>query len=195
MLHDSGLPKFLWAEATAHTVYLKNCTWTCTTGETTPYEILYGRKLDLSNIQPWGCKVRVHNTGGLKLDSCSKIGRWMGFDGETRDGHHIYWPERRMVTVERSVKFNFDDNEVNVGVLLLEGESRNVEQQPNITQPIPETAKTPIEAPDAKNIAEPDIVKPTEPTEGRGRCIQKESKYVRMLREGTRVTGESRAYC
>ena len=28
----------------------------------------------------------------------------MGFDDETRDGHHIYWPERRMVTVERSVK-------------------------------------------------------------------------------------------
>jgi len=57
MLHDSGLPKFLWAEATAHVVYLKNHTWTRTIGETTPYKILYGQKLDLSNIQPWGCKV------------------------------------------------------------------------------------------------------------------------------------------
>lgn len=28
MLHDSGLPKFLWAEATAHAVFLKNRTWT-----------------------------------------------------------------------------------------------------------------------------------------------------------------------
>ena len=114
----------------------------------------------------------------------------MGFDSETRDGHHIYWLERRTVTVERSVKFNFDDNEVNVGVLPLEGESRHVEQQSNITQPIPETAETPIEAPDAENIAEPDIVEPTEPTEGRGRRIQKESEYVKMLREGTGVTGE-----
>ena len=25
MLHDSNLPKFLWGEATKHTVYLKNC--------------------------------------------------------------------------------------------------------------------------------------------------------------------------
>ena len=24
MLHESGLPKFLWAEATSHVVYLKN---------------------------------------------------------------------------------------------------------------------------------------------------------------------------
>ena len=119
----------------------------------------------------------------------SKIGRWMGFDSETRDGYRVYWPERRTVTVERSVKFNFD-NEVSVEVLPLEGESRHVEQQPNTTQPIPETAETPIEAPDAEKIVEPDIVEPTEPTEGRGRCIRKESKYVRMLREGTGVTGE-----
>jgi len=189
MLYDSGLPKFLWAEATAHAVYLKNRTWTRTIGEMTPYEILYGRKPNLSNIQSWGCKVRVHDTGGSKLDGHSKIGRWMGFDSETRDGYRIYWPERRMVTVERSVKFNFD-NEVSVGVLPLEGESKHVEQQPNTTQPIPETTETPIEAPDAEKIVEPDIVEPTEPTEGRGRRIRKESKYVRMLREGTGVTGE-----
>src|ERR1700678_2242173 len=40
MLHESSLPKFLWAEATAHPVYLKNRTWTRTLGNTTPYEIL-----------------------------------------------------------------------------------------------------------------------------------------------------------
>jgi hypothetical protein len=33
----------------------------------------------------------------------------MGFDAETRDGHRIYWPERRTVTV---VKFNFEPEEV-----------------------------------------------------------------------------------
>ena len=40
MLHNSGLPKFLWAEAMAHAVYLKNRTWTHTIGETTPFELL-----------------------------------------------------------------------------------------------------------------------------------------------------------
>ena len=52
-----------------------------------------------------------------------KIGRWMGFDTDTRDKHCVYWPERRMVTVEWSVKFNFDD-EVVVEVLPLEGSIR-----------------------------------------------------------------------
>ena len=116
MLHDSELPHFLWAEATKHAVYLKNWTWTQTLGDTTPFEILMGKKPDLSKIHPWGCKVQVHDMSGSKLDGRSRIGRWMGFDEETTDGHRIYWQERRAITVERSVKFNFEE-EVVVGVL------------------------------------------------------------------------------
>ena len=74
MLHESGLPKFLWAEATAHAVYLKNKTWTHTLGDTTPYEILNGRKPNVANLQPWGCKVCIHETRGSKLDGCYKNG-------------------------------------------------------------------------------------------------------------------------
>ena len=69
MYHDSGLPKFLWAETTVHAVYLKKRTWTRTIGDTTPYEILNGRKSDLSNIQPWGCKIRVHDTSGWPFEN------------------------------------------------------------------------------------------------------------------------------
>ena len=46
----------------------------------------------------------------------------MGYDVETKDGHRVYWPERRVVSVERSVKFNIDE-EVVVGTLPLEGEN------------------------------------------------------------------------
>ena len=77
MLHESSLPKFLWAEATAHAVYLKNQTWTHTLGDTTPYEILNSWKPNIANLQPWGCKFCVHETGGSKLDGCSKISWWM----------------------------------------------------------------------------------------------------------------------
>ena len=59
MLHDSGMLKFLWAEAVVHAVYLKNMTWTRTIGYTTPYKILYGCKPNIGNLHPWGCKVRV----------------------------------------------------------------------------------------------------------------------------------------
>ena len=44
----------------------------------------------------------------------------MGFDTETKDGHCIYWPEKRSVTVKRSVKFNFKDEiEISIPILPL----------------------------------------------------------------------------
>ena len=184
MLHDSGLPKFLWAEATAHKVYLKNRTWTCTIGNTTPYELLNGHKLNIKNLHPWGCKVHVHNNSEFKLDGRSKVGHWMGYDEETKDSHQIYWPERCTISIERSVKFNLDD-EVVVGVLLLEGEkgTENDEvEHPTATEA--EKHDVDIETPDAENP-----VTIPEATEGRRKCIRKESKYVRMLKEGSAVIG------
>ena len=128
MLLGSCMPKFLWAEAVTHAVYLKNCTWTCTIGNTTPYKILYGRKPNLGNLHPWGCKVRVHREVDSKLESCSFVGRWMGFDEETKDGNRVYWPEKRKVRVERNVKFNVEAEEVVVGSLPLEGEIQDNER-------------------------------------------------------------------
>ena len=87
MLHDSQLPKFLWGETTKHAVYLRNCTWTRALGDTTPFKILMKEKPNLANLHPWGCRVQVHDTSGNKLDGRLKIGRWMGFDEETGDGH------------------------------------------------------------------------------------------------------------
>src|SRR5271168_3561751 len=126
-----------------------------------------------------GCRVRVHDTSGSKLDGRSKVGRWMGLDDETGDGHRIYWPEKRSVTVERSVKFNFAD-EVIIGTLPLEGEEpATVEQS---IPPLP--SETPI--PDIV-ISEPDAIEPTEEL-GRGKRVRKESEYVWMLSNGNGTT-------
>ena len=106
----------------------------------------------------------------------------MGSDTETKDGHRIYWPEKRAVSVERSVKFNFEAEEV-VGVLL-EGENKqnsNGHLTP-LTKPKlhnPTIEDVPVNVPEA----------PVE-TEGRGRRIRKESEYVRLLREGAGITGD-----
>ena len=192
MLHDSDLPKFLWAEAARHAVYLKNRTWTRTIGDATPYELLNGHKPNLGNIHPWGCKVRVHDAGNSKLEGRSRVGRWMGLDADTKDGHRVYWPERRMVTVERSVKFNFESEDVSIGVLPLEGEYRIDERI------VPPANNTPI----SKDMNETSDVSPDEtpipndnlPTEslveGREKRIRKESEYIRLLREGSGVTGQ-----
>ena len=81
MLHESRMPKFLWAEAVAHAIYLKNRIWTCTIGYTTPYRILYGHKPNIGNLQPWGCKVQVTWKVDSKLESWSFVGHWMGIEG------------------------------------------------------------------------------------------------------------------
>ena len=134
MLHDSQLPKFLWGEATKHVVYLKNRTWTRALGDTTPFKILAKKKPDLANLYSWGCHVRVHDISRSKLDGRSKIGRWIGFDEKTGDGHHVYWTEKRSITVERSVKFNFKE-EIVVGQLLLEGENSTSKLDTSQTAP------------------------------------------------------------
>jgi hypothetical protein len=178
MLHESDLPKFLWAEATAHAVYLKNRTWTRSIGDTTPYELLNRQKPNLGNLHPWGCRVRVHSTGGSKLNAQSSVGRWMGFDAKTKDGHRVYWPERRTVSVERSVKFNFEPDEVVVGALPLEGECGNDEHQNAIDPEAPDVVvETPV--PEAEPAVEG----------GRGKRIRKETEYVRLLKEGVGVVG------
>ena len=78
----------------------------------------------------------------------------MGFDAETKDGHRIYWPEKRSVTVERSVKFNFED-EVEIPILPLEKQD---------VQPI----TPPIETPD-EDVEKMDDIKEIPSTEGRGK--------------------------
>src|ERR1700678_3228524 len=98
----------------------------------------------------------------------------------TRDihyGHRIYWPEKRSVTVERSVKFNFED-EIEIPILPLGKEHIQ-----------PETS--PIETSD-EDVEKKDIIEEIPPTKGKGKRIRKESGYIRRLREGEGVgkTGE-----
>src|SRR6266404_153626 len=59
MLHQSNLPKNLWAEALHHAVWLKNRTSTCAIGNIAPYDKLYGSKPDLSSIPEWGQSIWV----------------------------------------------------------------------------------------------------------------------------------------
>ena len=122
---------------------------------------------------------------GSNLDGRSSTSCWMGFDAETRDGHRIYWQERWTVTVERSVRFNFEPEEVVVGMLLLEGE-RKVDKC--LTVDVDADHKPDNQTPDVENPVE-DPVPIAKPAEGRGQCMWKETEYVRLLRDGSGVTG------
>ncbi|KAJ3489198.1 hypothetical protein NLJ89_g11551 [Agrocybe chaxingu] len=124
MLHESGLPRFLWGDAIMHAVWLKNRTSTRALDNMTPYEALTGKKPDLANLPEWGCKVWVHDAGNGKLEGRSKVGQWVGFDQDSTHAHRIYFPEKRLVSIERNVKFSFDEVLIPATVdVPLEGES------------------------------------------------------------------------
>ncbi|KJA29535.1 hypothetical protein HYPSUDRAFT_122171, partial [Hypholoma sublateritium FD-334 SS-4] len=82
------LPRYLWAEAVRHVVWLLNRTSTKAVDGKTPYEAAFGKKPDLSNL---GGRVRE--------------GRWMGID-ERSKGVRVFWPDKRTVTVERNVYYD-----------------------------------------------------------------------------------------
>ena len=69
MIHASGLPKNLWGEAIMHATWLKNRSSMCRLRTKTRYEIMYKKVPNLSNLPVWGCRVKVHDTSGSKLDA------------------------------------------------------------------------------------------------------------------------------
>ena len=113
MMHSSGLPKSLWGEAVMHMTWVKNCTSTQCLGKKMPYEMLYQRKPNLENIPVWGCRVKVHDTSGTKLDMRARDGHWVGFDPES-DGHRIYFPDHGIISIERSIAFEQREHEIPV---------------------------------------------------------------------------------
>jgi hypothetical protein len=104
MLVASGLPKFLWGDCLEYAVWIANRVPTKAIGKS-PYEAVYGRKPDLTRAHEFGCKVLVKRNPDSKLEARAEEGRWIGPSRSTEDGHKVYWPKTRRVTVERDVVF------------------------------------------------------------------------------------------
>ena len=186
MIHASGMPKSLWGEAIMHTTWVKNRTSTRRLGKKTPYEMLYQRKPNLENIPVWGCRVKVHDTSGMKLDM------------RARDGHRIYFPDRGIIGVERSVAFEQRERAVPVMPLTasMQGEQRAVGVESSRVESPPRTddqhalpPETTDNAPASSN-ANTDHLGPNfetpdpQPLPRRSTCQRFESEYFKRLREG-----------
>jgi hypothetical protein len=135
LLIASGLPRFLWEEAMKHTTWLQNRTPARALEGKTPYEMKNKRKPHLGGIQEFGAAAYVKDLKAGKLDARAQLGRFVGYDSETK-GYRIYWPGKRSITVERNVVFNPNDvqNAENVtipsGDALSEGERNKIIQNP-----------------------------------------------------------------
>jgi hypothetical protein len=99
-----------------HTTWLQNRTPAQALEGKTPYEMRHKQKPNLAGIQEFGAAAYVKDLKARKLDARAKLGRFVGYDSESK-GFRIYWPEKRSVTVERNVVFN--ENDVQSGTILI----------------------------------------------------------------------------
>src|ERR1700677_299782 len=61
VLIDAGLPLFLFAEAVNYIVHTKNRNSTSALTNTTPYEVRFNKKPDISQLCPFGRKAYVYD--------------------------------------------------------------------------------------------------------------------------------------
>ena len=113
----------------------------------TPYEMIHKKTPNLAGIQEFGAAAYVKDLKAGKLDARAKVGRFVGYDSESK-GFRIYWPGKRSVSVEHNVIFNEndvrnDDGNVPVSGALSEGEKeiKKVIQYPENGVENPEKAQ------------------------------------------------------
>ena len=144
LLHASGLPKNLWAEAARHVVWLLNRMTTRAVEGMTPYEAAFGKKPDLGSVREWKEKVFVRIEGGTKLGGRVREGHWLGVDEQSK-GVRIYWLDTKSITVEINVYF--DDLSVSCN----EGEHEEVVVTKNDLPDTPNVVEAPTAQPEPKD--------------------------------------------
>lgn len=103
MLHAKNLPLYLWEEATATAVYVKNRTATNTLKGKTPYK-MYEEKTFLSHLKVFGCSCYVHIAKELrsKWEMNSTKMMMVGYS-KSNKAYRVYDPAARKCYIRRDV--------------------------------------------------------------------------------------------
>jgi len=93
VLHNQGLPLYLWAEASNTTVYVQNHCPHKILGMSTPKEAYSGKKLVLSHLRIFGTNVYMHVTKDArrKLEPTTEVGIFVGYT-DTPHNYCVYLP-------------------------------------------------------------------------------------------------------
>jgi hypothetical protein len=104
MLHDQGLPLFLWVEACNTAVYLQNQSPHRVLGDKTPEEAFSGKKLEVGHFRIFGCLTYSHvpSEKRTKLDPMTEKGIFVGYS-ETSKAFRIYIPSLRKTIVRHGM--------------------------------------------------------------------------------------------
>jgi len=95
MLHNSGLPKFLWAEAFNAATYVHNRTLTKVLGGRMPFEVLYGAKPGVSHLRAFGapCAIIKPKERLRKLDDQAMMCFFVGY--KYKGGGYQVWDPKK----------------------------------------------------------------------------------------------------
>jgi hypothetical protein len=109
MLHNQGLPLFLWAEACYTAVYLQNMSPHKAVGSMTPEEDFSGKKPEVGHFRIFGCITYsyVPSEKRTKMEPMVERGIFVGYS-ETSKAFRIDLPSLRKTVLRRDVRFEED---------------------------------------------------------------------------------------
>eukprot|EP00253_Pinus_taeda_P002410 PITA_02410 len=109
ILHDQGLPKFLWGVAAKTVVYVQNRCPHQALDSKTLEEVFTSKKLDVSHFRIFGSPVYFHvpKEKRSKLEAFGKKGALVGYN-ETSKAYRVYVLGQREEELSHDVTFNED---------------------------------------------------------------------------------------
>lgn len=110
MLIDGNLPDFFWPLAAQAAMHIKNRLPHAALHDptTTPFELWFKRKANLSHLRPFGATVtsRKTNSDDLpKLEPRGETGRFVGYARDAK-GYLVWFPDSRAIRVRRDLVFH-----------------------------------------------------------------------------------------
>jgi hypothetical protein len=105
ILHDSGLPKSLWAYAVAYITYTDNLLPSARANNQIPAQLWTGKRQDVSHLRPFGAHgwATIVNGGPGRLDDQAVEGRMIGY-GER--GTYLLYTQSGAVIRSRDVNWD-----------------------------------------------------------------------------------------
>ena len=103
LLLDAELPKEMWTYAVMTAAYIRNRCYNTRTAST-PFQLLTGRKPDLSNMHIFGTVCFAYEQSKSKLDNRCTKGVFVGYDKHS-PAYLVYYADSNKVVKCRCVKF------------------------------------------------------------------------------------------
>ncbi|GAB1598795.1 hypothetical protein Ahia01_000156700, partial [Argonauta hians] len=131
LLLESGLPKMLWSYAVMAAAYIRNRCYSHKHNSTS-FEVVTGRRPNISNMRVFGTLCYALVQGTKKLDDRSMKGLFVGYDKRS-PAYLVYFPDTKTIKRVRSVRFPKYTPDI-APVLDEKSKIKNTEQSPPLPQ-------------------------------------------------------------